>query len=794
MFRNYLKIAWRNLVRNKTFSAINIFGLAVGMACALLISLWVRDELSYNRFLPDAPNTYFVRVNYSFRGGETQTAYTTPGPLEGAIASDVPGIVAVTKTNYGWEALLKAVGSGPGETGAKEQGHYATASFFDVFDLPALSGNPKAALAQPDKIIITRRLAEKYFPNQPAVGRQMQLDNAKLYTVGAVLENLPTTSTIQFDWLLNLKNNEGPWMAEWGMNSFMTYVRLKPGPTDEASRVAAIEGSMKGIFPRYAKFDNKETPILQPITDLHLHAEYKNGQVSGGRIEYVRIFSVVALFMLLIACINFINMTTARSAIRTKEVGVRKVVGALRSSLVGLFMIESLLTSLLAVVLALGLVQVILPTVNTLFEKQLALDLTNPSFWGLVVGLVVITGLLSGSYPALFLSGLPPVRMLRGAARRLSPATFRRVLVVFQFGLSMFLIVGMLAIGQQMDYIRTKNLGLDRENVLYVPLEGNLTQARTTATFRQEVLRSPSVSAATITSHLPMDIQNSTTDLNWPGRDPDQLVSVSSMSVGDNFVSTLNIKLLAGRDFRPNSRADSSNYLINEAAARLLGMRSPVGKQITFSNGTGQVVGLMKDFHLNSLHQAISPLVVMFNPANTRYLLVKARAGQTASAIADLKRLTDQFNPGYPFEYRFLDDAYQRLYHAEQQVGMLINYFGILAILISCLGLFGLVTFTAEQRTKEIGVRKVLGASVTSIVTLLSKDFLKLVLIAIVVASPIAWWAMNRWLQDFAYKIDIEWWVFALAGGLAMSVALLTVSFQSVKAALMNPVKSLRSE
>ncbi len=794
MFRNYLKIAWRNLVRNKIYSAINIVGLALGMACALLIGLWVRDELSYNLFLPDADNIYFVRVNFSFRGGETQTAYTTPGPLERTIASDVPGIMAVTKTNYGWEALLKAVGSKPAETATKEQGHYATASFFDVFDLPALSGSPKAALSQPDKIIISRRLAEKYFPNQPAVGRQLQVDNAKLYTVGAVLENLPITSTIQFDWLLNLKNYEEPWITEWGMNSFMTYVRLKPGPTDEAHRVAAVEASMKGIFPRYAKFDNKETPILQPITDLHLHADYKNGQVSGGRIEYVRIFSVVALFILLIACINFINMTTARSAIRTKEVGVRKVVGALRSSLVGLFMIESLLTSLLAVVLALGLVQAILPTVNTLFEKQLMLDLTNASFWELVGSLVLITGLLSGSYPALFLSGMPPVRMFRGATHRLSPATFRRVLVVIQFGLSMFLIVGMLAIGRQMAYMRTKNLGLDRENVLYVPLEGNLTQARTIATFRQEVLRSPSVSAATITGHLPMDIQNSTTDLNWPGRDPNKLVSVSSMSVGDDFISTLNIKLLAGRDFRPNGRADSSSYLINEAAARLMGMQSPVGKQITFSNGTGQVVGLMKDFHLNSLHQAIGPLVVMFKPANTRYLLVKARAGQTAPAIADLKRLTDQFNPGYPFEYRFLDDAYQQLYHAEQQVGMLINYFGILAILISCLGLFGLATFTAEQRTKEIGVRKVLGASVASIVALLSKDFLKLVMIAIVLASPLAWWAMNTWLQGFAYRIDMEWWVFALAGLLAVSIALLTVSFQSVKAALMNPVNSLRSE
>jgi putative ABC transport system permease protein len=795
MFSNYLKIAWRNLLRNKVYSAINIGGLALGMACTLLIGLWVCDELSYDRFLPDAANVYTVRVNYAFNGGTVQTATYTPGPLAEAIARDVPDAAAVTKVDGGNESLVKAAGSSGAETVAKEQGQYASVGFFDVFQLPVLSGNPKVALTQPDNIIITRKLAEKYFPGVSALGKTLQLDNAKLYTVGAVLENLPSTSTLQFDWLANYKNIEETWMTEWGTNAVMIYTRLKPTAT-----VAQVEAAMKPIFPRYATFNNGETPILQPIADTHLYDNYEQGKAAGGRIEYVRIFSIVALFILLIACINFMNLATARSAMRAKEVGVRKVVGARRSSLIGQFLSEAMLMSSLAIVLALSAVWFVLPTFNNTFDKQLTLDLTNPTLWLLVAGLVLLTGFLSGSYPALFLSGLRPIKILKGS--RLSgkaPDLFRRTLVVFQFSLSIFLITGMLVIGRQMNFLRTKNLGLDRQNVAYISLEGDLSQPRRSEALRQELLHQPSVASATLTNNLPVQIRNNSTDLNWPGKEPKRLVSVSALNVGNDFVRTMNITLLDGRDFRPNSLADSSNYLINETAANLInealpGSDSPVGKEITFYQGKGRVVGLMKDFHLNSLHQAITPLVVAFNPANTRYLLVKARTGQTQQTIVDLEKITRQFNPNYPFTYHFLEEAYEKLYNAEQQVNTLVNYFGLLAILISCLGLFGLAAFTAEARTKEIGVRKVLGASVSSIVALLSKDFLKLVLIAIVIASPMAWWAVSEWLGTFAYSTPLSWWVFALAGLLAVGIALLTVSFQSIKAALMNPVKSLRSE
>ncbi len=790
MFRNYLKIAVRSLLKHKLYASINVFGLALGMACSLLIGLWVKDELSYDRFLPDAERIQYVRVNFPYNG-EIVTNSVTPGPLQEAIAKDVPEVVAVTKINYGPEYLIKV-----GEKSAKEKGHYATDDFFGVFDLPVLYGNPKAALSQTNQIVITRKVAEKYFPNGLAIGKTLQLDNDKFYVVGAVIEDLPHNSTLQFDWLVNWKVQEQDWMKTWGNNSFSTYVRLKPNTT-----VAQAETAMNDIYPRFAgKNFSTGQPTLQPITDLHLYSDYKNGKSIGGRIEYVRIFSIVALFILLIACINFMNLATAQSAMRAKEVGVRKVVGALRSSLIGQFLSESILTSLLAVMLALSMVWSVLPTFNTLFDKQLTLNLTEPSLWLIILVLVLVTGLLSGSYPALFLSGLQPIKILKGRLQfGAGPALFRRTLVVFQFSLSIFLIVGMLAVGRQMNYLRTKNLGLDRENVIYMPIEGDIAKPKRFDAFQQELMRKPSIASVTTAGSLPVNIQSTSGDLTWPGKDPNQGTSVSCMFVGSDFIRTMNIKLLDGRDFRTDSPADSSSYIINEATAKLMGQSrpgvdSPVGKEVTFWKGKGRVIGLMKDFHLQSLHQAITPLILCFNYQNTSYLLMKTRAGQTQQAIADLEKMLKSFNPGYPFDYHFLDEDYEKLYRSEQQVNALVNYFGGLAILISCLGLFALATFTAEQRTKEIGVRKVLGASVANIVTLLSTDFLRLVLIALGLASPLAWWAVNKWLGTFAYQAELTWWIFGLAGLLAVTIAFLTVSYQSLKAATMNPVTSLRSE
>lgn len=786
MLHSYFTTARRNLAKNKMYTGINVFGLALGMASTLLIGLWVIDELSYNRYIPDAEKVFFVKTNSTNRNtGEIGTGEVTPGPLQDAISKDIPEVAAATKINPWMELLIKV-----GETSAKEKGYYASEDFFGVFEFPALKGNPRLALAQTNQIVITQKIADKYFPNNDALGKTLQLNNEKFYVVGAVLKDLPSNSTLKFGWVVNWKEQEQPWQKTWGNSSFLTYVRLRKNTS-----AAQAEQSMKDIYKRYTDKENTSVPILQPITDVYLYGEYKLGKPVGGRIEYVRVFSIVAGFLLLIACINFMNLATARSATRAKEVGVRKVVGAVRASLIGQFLSESVLTSALAAILALAAVWLVLPTFNQLFGKQLAPDLTNPSLWVGIVTLTLVTGLLAGSYPALFLSALKPIRILKGKLQSGNgPALFRRILVTFQFSLSVFLIVGMLTVSKQMQYLRTKNLGLDRDNVIYLPLEGNITQPEKMEAFRQEVMRQPAVASASVTAMLPVNIQATSGDLSWPGKDPNLETTVTAMTVGADFIKTMNIKLVDGRDFRPGSAADSSAYLINEATARLMGEKNPVGKEIKFWRGSGRVIGLMKDFHMSSLHQAITPLVLTYIPENSSYLLIKTQTGKTDQAIAELKNIAKEFNPDYPFNYHFLDDEYESLYRSEQQVNTLVNYFGVLAILISCLGLFGLAAFTAEQRTKEIGVRKVLGASSANIVALLSSDFLKLILVALVIASPLAWWALSSWLGTFAYRTGFSWWIFAVSGIATTSIALLTVSFQAIKAAWLDPVSALRTE
>jgi predicted permease len=786
MLLNHLKIAFRHLLKHRFFSILNIAGLALGMSCTLLIWLWVKDEMSHDRFLPGLEEIYAVRINH-VDSARTETSTHTNGPLADVLKKDVPEIAYVAKVQYPQEILIRANGKT-----TKESGFFATADFFRVFPYASAYGNPAAALTDVDKIVLSRRTAEKFFGTADVLGQQLQFNNDKYYTVGAVVENPPANGTLRFDWMINYDVQEADWKKKWGNTFCTTYVRLAP-----RAGQAKAEANMRGIYARYTDWEQAKNirPVLQPMRDVHLYSEYENGRATGGRIEYVRIFAVVALFILLIACVNFMNLATARSATRAKEVGVRKVVGAFRSSLVGQFLTESLLTSLMAVVGALLLTGLVLPVFNAVFDKQIVLDLSEPVLWQSIAVLVAVTGLVSGSYPALFLSSLQPIRVLKGTLRFGAGASqFRRVLVVFQFALSSFLIIGMLVVARQMHYIQTKNLGLDRENILYVHIEGELEEPKRMETFRQELLRQPSVAAATVTMSLPQNIQSSSGDLNWPGRDPKKDNNVSAMAIGYDFVKTMGITLVDGRDFSKDRATDSTAYLINESAARLMGMQDPVGREVSFWRGKGPIVGVMKDFHLQSLHQPITPLVLCLLPENVSYLLVRTQAGQTPQALADLEQLVKRFNPNYPFAYHFADEEYDRMYRSEQQVSLLINYFGVLAIVISCLGLFGLAAFTAQQRTKEIGIRKVLGASVISLVSMLSKDFLKLVLSALVLAVPVAGWALGKWLGSFTYNAGLAWWIYAVAGLLAVGIALLTIGFQSAKAALTNPVKSLRSE
>ncbi|GAB3263927.1 ABC transporter permease [Larkinella harenae] len=788
MLRNYWTITWRNLIRNQTFSVINIVGLALGMASSLLILLWIQDELSMGRQYANSAQLYRV-MEHEMTDGRIATDEDTPGILAEELKREIPEVVYAAGFSWGERHVMTV-----GEKTARQEGRFAGADWFKLYNIPLLAGTPDGALSAPNQIAISRKLAELYFGNpQMALGKSVRFDNSRDYQVTTVFEDLPIHSLDQYDYLLNWENflNREPWLRAWENAGPSTRLMLRPDA--DPARVGAklktfLKGRNKDFGPGF-----KIDLFLQPETEAYLYSNFKDGHRDGGRIEYVRLFIVVAVFLLFIACINFMNLATARSVKRAREVGVRKVVGAERSALVGQFMGEALLLTALALALAVGLVAVLLPTFNQLTDKRLTLPFDEPMFWMVLSGILIGTGGLAGSYPALFLSALNPVRVLKGTLRFGAGAQlFRRGLVVFQFVLSMLLIIGTVIIYRQLQYIQTKNLGFERENLIMIPSEGEIAQKF--ALFKRELGQMAGIQTVSTMQTSPLHNGNTTESVSWTGKDPNAVISFNNTAVGYDFVSALKVRLVQGRDFSPAFGTDSTNYLINEAAARRMGYPNPVGQPLTFWNKPGKIIGLVEDFHFNSLHESIRPLIIRLADNHYGNILVRTQPGQTHEALASLETLCQRLNPKFPFTYSFVDAGYEKLYKSETVVGKLASLFTVLAIFIACLGLFGLAAFMAEQRTKEIGVRKVLGASVGSIVALLSRDFLKLVLIAILIASPIAWYAMNEWLRNFAYKIGIEWWVFALAGGLSMGIALLTISFQSVKAALLNPVKSLRSE
>ncbi|MFD2573043.1 ABC transporter permease [Spirosoma soli] len=791
MIRNYLKIAWRNIVGSKAFSGINILGLALGIASSLLILLWVQDELSVDNYHANGPQLYHVMQRQMY-DGKVETGRFTPGVLADELKKQFPEVVHAAGYT-GWEARMTF---SVGDKVNKEGGHWAGADWFKMFSIPLLAGTPETALNTPNSLAISRKVAEFYFGNpMTAIGKSIRIDNKSDYQVTAVFENLPSNSSDKYDFLLNWQDclTRNPWMKDWNNNGPHTRIQLR---TD--ANVAAVDAKLTPFLRKYNKeigrsFDAQL--FLHALPDAYLYSNFKNGQQDGGRIEYVRLFSIVAAFLLLIACINFMNLATARSVKRAREVGVRKVVGAMRGLLVGQFIGESLLLTSMALLIALILINLLLPAFNSLTGKHISLQVNEPQFWLMLIGITIVTGLLAGSYPALFLSSLNPIRVLKGSLKFGAGARlFRQSLVVFQFVLSTLLIVGTIVVYRQVNFIQTKNLGYDRENLIYIPVEGELAAQSTYKTFRDELLRMPGVLSVSSIQEAPHHIGSSTGGVSWPGKDPNVNIEFAQTSVGYDVAKTLKLKL-SGRDFSPAFSTDTTNYLINQTAAKRIGYANPVGQPLTMWGKPGKIIGVIEDFHFQSLHTPITPLIFRLSTEpGSQNFMIRTQPGQTQQALASMETLWKQMNPKFPFAYRFADEEYSNLYKSETVVGSLANYFAFLAIFISCLGLFGLAAFTAEQRTKEIGVRKVLGATVPNIITLLSMDFLKLVIIAILIASPIAWYAMTQWMQGFEYKVGVEWWVFVVAGVLAMLVAILTISFQSIKVALMNPVKSLRSE
>jgi ABC-type antimicrobial peptide transport system permease subunit len=580
---------------------------------------------------------------------------------------------------------------------------------------------------------------------------------------------------------------------------------------------ALVTKKIARFLDNYNKEQSKTFRIelgMQRFGDVYLHSNFKNGRIEGGRIEYVRLFSVVAIFILLIACINFMNLTTARSVKRAKEIGIRKVVGAVRPALIRQFIGEAVLLSLFSVIIALAIVLLVLPAFDHMTGKSISFPYGSASFWLSLAALTLVTGAISGSYPALFLSSFQPIRVLKGTEgirrfrtsqergtklRRSSmkfsagAAWFRKGLVVFQFVLSIVLIIGTIVVSGQVSYVQSINLGYERDNLVAIPLEGDLTGKY--KLFKEQALRLKGIGDVSRISQMPTDIESGTGGVDWDGKDPNNMIMFTNASAGYDLVKTMKLQMAAGREFSNVYPTDSVGYLLNEEAMRRMGLKDPVGKRLTFWQKKGTIVGVIKDFHFNSLHEPIKPLILRFGEQDTYGMaMVRIKAGQTRQALGQLELLCHQLNPRFPFSYRFTDDEYRDLYKSESIVHNLSNCFAGLAIFISCLGLLGLAMFTAEQRTKEFGIRKVLGAKVGTLFTLLSKDFLILVLVAFLLATPLAWWAMHSWLQNFAYHIRLEWWVFLLAGMLALVIALLTVSFQALKVAVANPVKSLRAE
>lgn len=792
MLQSYFKIAWRNLVRNKTFSIINISGLALGITCSLLIVLWIQDERRIDGFHANGKRLYQV-YERNYYDGKVDAGYTT----QGLLAAELKRVIPEVQYASGLEYVAPPGTSSTFEAGSKitkMTGFFAGDDFFSMFSYPLLQGRPVTALAAPNAIVISRNMADYFFGNAAnAIGKTIRFENKEDLQVTAVFENLPANSSQQFDFLRSWTDfiKQNAWVANWSNTSPATFIQLQANADAEK-----VNAKIKDFIYRYQeKSEGSRTELaLQPYTEKYLHSTFKNGYVDGGRIEYVKLSTIVAVFILLIACINFMNLATARSAKRAKEVGLRKVVGAMRSALIGQFMGEAFLLVGLSILIAVILAVLLLPAFNALTGKQLLLPVAQPAFWLALVLLFVITGFVAGSYPALFLSSLNPTKVLKGSLKfGRGSVFFRKGLVVFQFTLSILLIVGMIVMYRQITYIQTKNLGYDRDNLLYIPIEGDLITNY--EVFKEKAENSPAILAISKMRNSPTVIEHHTGSISWPGKDPNLTVSFADAVVGYDFANTMKLQLKEGRDFSREFGTDSTAYLLNETAAGKIGFKNAVGQTVSWGNRPGKVIGVLKDFHFSSMHQAIDPLIVRLDekwPWGT--ILVRTKGGKTKEAITSLETLYKELNPKFPFTYQFSDLEFSKLYKSEAIVSKLSNYFAALAIFISCLGLFGLATFTAAQRTREIGVRKVIGASVKNIAVMLSKDFLKLVCIAVLIAFPLAWWAMHQWLQGFAYRITIGPGVFFIAGASVILITLATVSFQAIKAATANPVKSLRTE
>lgn len=785
MWKNYLLVALRTLQKQKGYAAINVTGLAAGLACGLFVLLFVQDELRFDRFHADGDRLFRVLQQTTFEEGLVETGSAIPKPLADVLERDYPEVEHVVLTTWPQELLVS-----DGERTTREEGYHVGPAFFEAFSFPLIAGDARTALDAPDGVVITRALAERRFgpdwERRGVLGQALRIDNRRDFRVTGVAEDPPPHSTFQFAFVLPIQDfivrNE--WVEHWGNNGLRLYARLADG-TDAAALGAKIRGLVHANHP-----DADAAVLLQPFGDQHLYGEFVEG-VPGGRIEHVRLFGVVAVLVLLIAGVNFTNLATARAATRAREVGVRKAVGATRWSLARQFLTESVLVALAAVPLAALAVVAGLPAFNALAGKSLTPDALTANL-PLLVALGAGVGLVAGVYPALVLSAYGAAGVLRGRVQGPGGAGLRKGLVVFQFAASILLLIGTATVHQQMAYVRSKDLGLDREGIVTMTLEG-AARERFDA-FREELLRQPGVTAVTAADQSPLNVMSATTDPTWPGKDAESQPSFTILDVGHDFAETMGMELVSGRAFSRVFGADTVNFIVNERAAEAMGMADPVGQRLAFWEREGEVVGVVRDFHMTSLRAPIEPTILRLNTAAADVLFVRTATGRVADALAGLRAVQARFNPGLPLDYAFLDESFEEAYESERRLGALSDAFAGLTAFIACLGLFGLAAFTATRRTKEVGIRKVLGATASSVVALLSRDFLALVLVGFVVAAPLGYLAMERWLEGFAYRVEMSPLVFLGAGGTALFLAALSVSVQALRAASTDPVKALRYE
>ena len=786
MIKNYLKIAWRNLFRNKGFSATNLLGLTIGITCTILISLWVRDELAYDKFHANYGSIYKIYANRNFNN-QIYTDQNMVLPLASSIKAAIPQIEKAVVTTYRQSRILKF-----GDNKLKKEGYTTNEEFFTMFSWKFIKGNPLTAINDPSSIVLTRSTAKAFFGNDDPINKVLRIDNNRDAKVTAIVEDAPGNSTFQFDFITPFNPSSEDYkraIENWQNSSWSVFVQVKPG-TD----IKSLGKAITDIKYQHDADDRRiSTYFAFPFSKLRLESEFKEGKNVGGMIEYVRLFSIIAVIILLIACVNFMNLSTARSEKRAREVGVRKTLGSGKRQLVLQFFSESIILAFIAFIFSVITVYLLLPAFNQLVNKQLGLDLTQPLFWLAAIGLILFTGLVAGSYPALYLSSFNPVKVLKGTflpGKR--TALPRHILVVGQFAISILLISATVIIYQQIQHIKNRDIGYNPDNLIMVPASQD-TQ-NTFSSIKDELMKTGLVSAVNRSFSPVTDVWWKAPAPDWDGKPAGGELIVASMATDIDYTKTIGVKVVEGKDFS-GTPADSANMLINEAAVKAMQLKNPIGTQLRYGSNKYTVIGVTSDIVMESPYKAVDPMLVYFDPNNVNAINIRLTASaKPQAAIKAIEPIFKKYNPAYPFEYKFVDEEFSRKFLTEDLISKITNIFAGLAIFICCIGLAGLASFTIEKRVREIGIRKVLGATLQQLLLLISKDFLKLVLIAFVIATPLAWWFMNNWLEKYPYRINISIWLFVAVGLLILLLALVVVSLNTMKAAVTKPVKSLRTE